>query len=274
MPTSTAAQDLGNKDNLGKQDSGKENQKLSSLERAEILEHHMAMALDKTVIDSVLFASGKIDPTEFPDLSPQMLTGRKLLMGDDPRLKPMPEKPTLLDFFKYRFAAPTHLLQSARLALKAGHNEKVVLACLLHDISVIGFIRSDHGFWGAQLVEPYVDEEVSWAIRAHQVLRFYPDESVGYHYPEAYVQFFGADFQPEPYIEAAYKKMRAHRFYMTARLITLNDVYSFDPNLKVDIDEFADVIGRNFKNPAEGLGFDDSPCAHMWRTIIWPTKFL
>ena len=36
-----------------------------------------------------------------------------------------------------------------------------VLACLLHDIGVIGFIRSDHGYWGAQLIEPYVDEKVS-----------------------------------------------------------------------------------------------------------------
>ncbi|MGO9135887.1 MAG: HD domain-containing protein [Methylovirgula sp.] len=247
---------------------------LSSLDRAEALERQMAMALDKTTIKSVLFVSGDVDPTQFPDLSPQMLAGRTLLMGDDPRLLPMPKKPKLLDFFKYRFAAATHLLQSARLALKAGHNEKVVLACLLHDIAVIGFIRSEHGYWGAQLVEPYVDEEVSWAIRAHQVLRFYPDESVGYGYPEAYVQFFGEDFRPEPHVEAAYKKMRDHKFYMTARLITLNDVYAFDPTLQVDFDAFVDIIGRNFREPEEGLGFDDSPCAHMWRTIIWPSKFL
>jgi hypothetical protein len=68
--------------------------------------------------------------------------------------------------------------------------------------------------------------------------------------------------------------MRDHRFYMTGRLICLNDVYSFDPSAKVDIEEFTDIIGRNFREPEEGLGFDESPCAHMWRTIIWPTKFL
>lgn len=49
-------------------------------------------------------------------------------MGDDLRLKPMPKAPKLFDFFKYRFAPATHLLQSARLALKAGHDEKIVLA--------------------------------------------------------------------------------------------------------------------------------------------------
>src|SRR5262249_58283455 len=102
--------------------------------------------------------------------------GAKMLRGDDPRLPQMPAKPTLLDFFKYRFGPAMHLLQSAKHALTAGMSEKIVLASLLHDIGVIGFIRSDHGYWGAQMVEPYVDEEVTWAIRAHQALRFYPDE--------------------------------------------------------------------------------------------------
>ncbi len=247
---------------------------MNCLDRAEALEHQMAMALDKAVVRSVISVSGDIDPTQFPDLAPRALAGKRLLMGDDPRLQPMPKRPKLLDFFRHRFAGAAHLLQSARLALQAGHDEKTVLACLLHDIAIIGFIRSEHGYWGAQLVEPYVDEEVSWAIRAHQVMRFFADESVGYAYPQAYVEFFGEDFRPEPYVEAAYRKMRDHKFYMTGRLITLNDVYSFDPNAKVEIEEFTDIIGRNFREPEEGLGFDDSPCAHMWRTIIWPTKFL
>jgi hypothetical protein len=42
----------------------------------------------------------------------------------------------------------------------------------------------------------------------------------------------------------------------------------------VELDDFTDVIGRNFKQPAEGLGFDHSPSAHMWRTIMWPTRAL
>jgi hypothetical protein len=29
---------------------------------------------------------------------------------------------------------------------------------------------------------------------------------------------------------------------------------------------FIDIVGLNFKQPAEGLGFDNSPTAHMWRT--------
>ena len=37
---------------------------------------------------------------------------------------------------------------------------------------------------------------------------------------------------------------------------------------------FEDIIGRNFRQPKEGLGFDGSPVAHMWRSMIWPNNFL
>lgn len=198
----------------------------------------------------------------------------RIVMGDDPRLPAMPKAPTLADFFRLRFTGTEHLLQSARLALLSGQNEKVVTACLLHDIAVCGFIRGDHGYWGEQLIAPYVDEEIAWAVRVHQALRFYPDESVGYAYPDRYIEWFGADYQPDSYIAHEYEQARKHRWYMTARMVTVNDLYSFEPDVVVSIDDFTDIIGRNFRQPAEGLGFDNSPCAHMWRTIIRPSKFL
>jgi hypothetical protein len=244
-------------------------------ERADALEHEMMEELDGIITKSLLFnlADGKaaIEPGA---VLMARHPGKRMLMGDDPRLPRMPEKPTLFDFFRHRFAPANHLLQSATHALKAGLDEKIVLACLLHDIAVLGFIRSDHGYWGAQLVEPYVDEEVSWAIRAHQALRFYPDESVGYAYPELYIKYFGADYKPDPYIEAEYERARQHRWYMTARMITVYDIYSFDPNAVVSLDDFTDIVGRHFRQPPEGLGNDNSPSAHMWRTLVRPTKFL
>ena len=57
---------------------------------------------------------------------------------------------------------------------------------------------------------------------------------------------------------------------MSSRLITLNDLYAFDPNVVVNADDFTDIIGRNFKQPKEGLGFDGSPVAHMWRSAANP----
>jgi len=243
---------------------------MTSLERAEAAEHAMSQELDRQVVKSVIYVSGERDPRVPIVREP----GKRVMMGDDPRLPKMPDRPTLFDFFTYRFGPANHMLQSARLALKNGTEEKVVLACLLHDIAITGFIRSDHGYWAAQLLEPYVEEEVSWAIRHHQALRFFADESVGYQYPELYVTLFGPDYQPEPYIQEAYRYARGHKWYMTSRLITVNDLYSFDPNAQVSLEEFTDIVGRHFKQPKEGLGFDASPSAHMWRTIIWPTKYL
>jgi hypothetical protein len=173
---------------------------MTTLERAEAAEHALSQELDRLVIvKSVIYTSGERDP-RVP--APRDSADGKLhLMGHDPRLPRMPDKPTLFDFFKYRFAPANHLLQSARLAQKNGLSEKIVLACLLHDIAIAGFIRGDHGYWAAQMVEPYVDPEVAWAIRYHQALRFFSDESVGYRYPELYVNLFGPDYTPEPYIQ-------------------------------------------------------------------------
>jgi hypothetical protein len=248
----------------------------AAIDRADALETKMARDLDVIAIKSRLhmLAEGDTGPAPNAGVLVKANPRARLLMGDDPRLPAMPEKPTLIDFFRYRFGPSMHLLQSAHHAKKAGLPEKMVLASLLHDIAVVGFIRGDHGYWGAQLVEPYVDEEVSWAIRAHQVLRFYPDEAVGYEYPQAYVALFGADYRPDPYIDEDYKRMRNHKWYMSGRLITMHDIYSFDPDLHVELDEFTDIIGRNFRQPAQGLGFDNSPVAHMWRAMIRPAKYL
>lgn len=200
-----------------------------------------------------------------------------MMMGDNPALPRMPEAPTLIDFFRHRVTGITerHLLSSARRALHDGQPEKIVLACLLHDISNACLIRGDHGYWGAQMVAPYVDEEVAFAVQYHQALRYYADESVGYAYPESYHRFFGADFVPPDYIRRDAEFARAHRWYMSARIVTLNDLYFFDETDDYpSIDEFTDIIGRHFRQPEMGLGFDGSPTAHMWRTMIWPNNFL
>jgi hypothetical protein len=187
-------------------------------------------------------------------------------------LPPMPANPTLADFFSLRFmSTANHVLQSANLAMKNGMTEEIILACLLHDV-VQELIRTDHGWWGAQIFEPYVPEKVTFAIRYHQTLRYFPDPSVGYEYPELYKELFGFDYVPPDYIQETYKMVRKHRWYMEPRLVALNDLYSFDPNTMVTIEPFTDIIGRHFKQPKEGLGSDGSPVAHMWRTIIRPDQ--
>ena len=241
-------------------------------ERADELEHRQMQEFGERIVGTSLLYSLSNGERSLGDRA----FGGRMLMGEDSRLPAMPDKPTLLDFFRCRFDIPAlaHLLQSANLAQKNGLSDKMVLACLLHDIAVAGFIRTDHGYWGAQLIEPYVDEEVSWAIRAHQALRFFPDESVGYAYPDNYRKMFGDDYQPEPYVVAAYEEARKHKWYMSARIICVNDLYSFDPDVHVELEQFEDVIGREFRQPAEGLGNDNTPASHMWRTLRWPCNAL
>jgi hypothetical protein len=248
----------------------------SLAERADALEQRMSDELDIIYTKSALanMEDGELGAVGMGMDNLAKHPGKLFLIGDDPRLPKMPAKPTLMDFFTCRARGSNHLLQSATHALKAGMDEKIILACLLHDIANGFFIKSDHGYWGAQLIEPYVDEEVSWAIRAHQALRFFPDESVGYQYPVLYTNYFGEDYEPDDYIKEAYKRARAHKWYMTSRLITVHDIYSFAPNAEVSWEPFIDIIGRNFRQPAEGLGYDNSPVAHMWRTIRRPTKYL
>jgi hypothetical protein len=237
-------------------------------QKADALEDALSDELDVMIVPP-----GALAHPQFPVPSDQFPKGH-VLMHDEPRLPEMPEKPTLVDFFKLRWAPASHVLQSAALARRNGYGDGIVMACLLHDISVHGLIRTDHGYWAAQLVEPYVHPQVAFAIRYHQALRFFPDPEVGYEYPVNYLKWFGEDYVPPAYIKADYEYARAHEWYMSARQVTMNDLYAFDPDTNPKIEDFEDTIAREFRQPEAGLGFDQSPVAHMWRTMIWPNNFL
>lgn len=240
---------------------------MSSEAKAEALEHYMVEQLDNDDPST----GTEEDRLAFYDPERSVPRGAGRLFAENKNLTPMPANPTLVDFFEHRFAPARHVLQSAARAVKTGQPERTILACLLHDV-VLNLVKPDHGWWGAQLFEPYVDERVSWGIRYHQPLRFFPDPEVGYEYPEFYNRIFGKDYEPDDYIHAAYRHARDHKWYMEARLITMNDEYAFDPDAKVSIEPFIDIIGRHFKQPKEGLGWDNSPTAHWWRTIANPNR--
>jgi len=256
---------------------------MTSEQKADALEAHLEEELDAAVYG--LQAGGAQD--KFPTMAEIAETDAKRMgvrrgagsvfnatgQGGVPRgpLPKMSSNPTLLEFFEKRFNPANHVLQSATRALKTGMPEEVVFACLMHD-TVHALVKVDHGWWGAQIIEPYSSEKVVFAIRYHQTLRFYPDDKFGYEYPEMYLRMFGEDYKPEPYLEQTYKMVRNHKMYELPRLVTVNDLYAFDPNQKVSIEPFIDIIGRQFKQPKEGLGYDNSPVAHMWRTIMFPDR--
>jgi len=243
--------------------------------KAEALEHYMEEQLDQQVaanqgqgqsFPTVAEIEAQIETRNFRRGAGGLFTSTR---GNVKKLPPMPDKPTLKDFFELRFNPANHVLQSATRAMKTGMSEEVILACLLHDC-VLSLIKPDHGWWGAQLFEPYIPEKSAFAIRYHQTLRFFPDEDAGYEYPDQYYRIFGHDYTPPQYIQDTYKMLKNHKWYMEPRLVTVNDLYAFDPNAKVSIEPFEDIIGRHFKQPKEGLGYDNSPSAHMWRTLARP----
>ena len=251
-------------------------------EKADALEHYMEEELEEYALKQDRQAGRYPTVAELEERNRDLTRssrrggGGLFSPGRDGKLRalqPMPEKPTILDFFKYRFGTSTHSMQSAGRALKTGMDEKVVLACLLHDM-VQNLMRADHGWWGGQLIEPYVPPETAFAVRYHSTLRFFPDSDYGYEYPESYFRIFGEDYVPEPYLQRTYAKVRNHKWYEYSRLVTVNDLYAFDRSQTVSIEPFVDIVGRHFKQPKEGLGWDDSPTSHMWRTIINPDRRL
>ena len=257
--------------------------RMDSEARADALESHLMSELNSAI--AAKNTRGGTPESKYPtaaEVEAQIETrpyraGAGFLMvprlgGNVRKLEPMPAQPTLADFFKWRFADTAHhCLQSANLAMKNGMSEEIILACLLHDV-VQEIMRTDHGWWGAQLFEPYVSEKVAFAIRYHQALRYYADPAVGYEYPDLYRQLFGLDYVPPPYIEATYQMVRKHKWYMEPRMVAVNDLYAFDPGVVVTIEPFEEIMGRHFRQPREGLGNDGSPVAHMWRTICRPDQ--
>ncbi len=247
--------------------------------RADALEHYLedrlyAQSEGNEVGGSATFPTAAELEAQIPTRAYRRGTGGLFLNtqagGKVALLPAMSAAPTLEEFFEKRFTRTrNHCFQSANKALERGVQEEVVLACLLHD-TVQELIKVDHGWWGAQMYEPYVPEITSWAIRYHQALRFYPDEPAGYFYPDLYHRMFGMDYVPPPHIVAAKEFAYAHEWYSAAREVTVSDLYAFEPDAVVTLDPFRGLIAKHFKQPLAGLGNDNSPVAHMWRSLANP----
>ena len=242
---------------------------MTSEARADALETHLNAAISSQVktFPTVAEVNAQINTRTYRRGAGKLFAGQS---GNVGYLPEMPVKPRLVDYMRLRFTDPlNHCLQSANLARKNGLDDELVLACLLHDLP-LSLMRTQHGFWSAQMFEPYVSERTTFAIRHHASLRFFPDEEAGYEYPDLYREMYGEDYVPPPHVQQEYEWVRKHKWYSAARLVTVNDLYSFDPNVKPKIEDFEDLIARAFRQPAEGLGFDNSPVAHMWRSVYDP----
>ena len=82
--------------------------------KADALEHAMVEELNYQVPEPPAFCDVNW-PKPAPDFAAALKETRPNLMHYDPRLPEMPERPTLIDFFKLRWAPSLHVLQSANI---------------------------------------------------------------------------------------------------------------------------------------------------------------
>jgi len=127
----------------------------------------------------------------------------------------------------------THCLQTATLAERAGADEELVLASLCHDIGKAVSVPN-HPRIAAEILRPYVREEVRWAIEVHQDFQ-------GRHY----YHHLGGD-------PTAREQYRGHESYALAeRFADEWDQIAFDPAYDtLPLEHFEPLVREKFATPS------------------------
>ena len=107
----------------------------------------------------------------------------------------------------------THCLQTATLAERAGADDEVVFASLLHDVGKAVSV-DNHGPIAAEMIRPFVREDVYQMIRVHQDFQ-------GRHY----YQYLGKDPQAR---ERHRSELTPEQFALAARFADEWDQVAFD----------------------------------------------
>lgn len=126
-----------------------------------------------------------------------------------------------------------HSLQVATRAHRAGEDEDMVVACLLHDIGdVLG--PANHSEVAAAVLRPYVPERIYWIVKHHGLFQ-------GYYYNHHY----GLD----PNARDIY---RDHQWFAdTTRFCAEYDQVSFDPSYGTpSLDFFEPMVRRVLAEPS------------------------
>ncbi|HEV7678073.1 MAG TPA: HD domain-containing protein [Candidatus Dormibacteraeota bacterium] len=128
----------------------------------------------------------------------------------------------------------THCLQTATRAERAGADEEMVIAALCHDIGKAVSVPN-HPAIAAEILKPYVREEVSWVILTHQDFQ-------GRHYYE----LFGKD--PD-----ARQQYAAHpAFALAERFADEWDQVAFDPDYDtLPLEHFEPRLRALFSKPTK-----------------------
>jgi predicted HD phosphohydrolase len=139
-----------------------------------------------------------------------------------------------LEFITGGFAVNqlVHCLQTATRAERAGASDEMVLASLCHDIGKVISVPN-HPAIAAEILKPYVSEEVYWVILTHQDFQ-------GRHY----YQLLGKD----PNARQQYKD---HPYFALGEKFADEwDQTAFDPDYDtLPLEHFEPLIDRFFAQP-------------------------
>ena len=122
-----------------------------------------------------------------------------------------------------------HSLQSATKALKAGQDEEMIVAALLHDIGD-ELAPMNHSEYAAAILKPYVSEKTHWIVKRHgEFQAFY------------YAHHLGGDRNKR-------EKYKDHKYYQaTIDFCEKYDQGCFDPNYKsLPLEHFEPMVRRIF----------------------------
>ena len=126
----------------------------------------------------------------------------------------------------YRVSRYEHSLQTATRAYRAGEDEEMVVAALLHDVGDV-LAPANHSEVAAAMLRPYVSERVYWIIKHHGLFQ-------GYYYNHHY----GEDRHLRD-------RFKDHEWYSdTIRFCADYDQVSFDPAYGPEPLEFFEPMVR------------------------------
>ena len=133
----------------------------------------------------------------------------------------------------YQITRLEHGLQAATRARRDGADLDWVVAALLHDIGD-RLAPQNHDRMAAEILRPYVREEVAWVVEHHGVFQM-----------AYYAQHYGWD--PE-----AREQFRDHRYFQSCvDFCERWDQSSFDPDFPTDpLDSFVDDVRTVFARTA------------------------
>ena len=133
----------------------------------------------------------------------------------------------------YQVSRLEHALQTATRALRDGADDDWLAAALLHDIAD-RFAPQNHATAAAEILRPFVREEVAWVVQHHGVFQMY-----------YYAHHLGGDRE-------ARQKYADHPHFQTCiEFCARWDQPSFDPQYESEpLQTFAPVVERVFARPA------------------------